>query len=95
MSKHDLSARLPTFGPSLVEAGYVSLIELGRLDSERMILADLYNDVGDFVRHRMISIFRKIGLFNIIELRYNTFDYGYAVFSGGLYHLANNILVVS
>jgi hypothetical protein len=94
MSGHDLSARLPTFGPSLVDAGYASLIELERLAEERLIMAGLHNDIVDLVRHFKIRLFRRIELGYITEIKSSTMN-DYMVEPGGLYLFENGVLKVS
>ena|SRR3972149_3471620 len=75
------------------EAGYTTMIELEKLWSENLILAGLHNEIIDMVRHRRCSIFRKIEVGRITELKFNTLD-DYAVFPGGFYLLEQNILSV-
>ncbi len=44
--------------PTRIEAGGVSMVELLKLLDQRKLLASLYNEAGDFVKHRKVDLYR-------------------------------------
>ena|SRR2546425_573703 len=50
----------------MVEAGYVSLTELIKLDDELMYEADLYNRLNDSVKHRKVAVVHLINLRDLV-----------------------------